>query len=174
MFHSAVGHRSRTTSDAALSGRSRRALLPVSTSTYDEPATKSTLAHAHSFSASETSTSEELESSRNASTEEILAEGAEQEGEAEGEPEVANVKRIVLRKHRSDEVPGTRSLAHQLAASCVDVDNGFWSGRLSTSKGKRNHPNVKGIEQMDPVDKVRYLSHLSLKSHTQAPVLSTM
>ena len=145
MFHSAVGHRRRTTSDVALNGRLTK---PVSTPIQDQPPAKSTLSHSYSFSAEDTPSSEDPdpEQAQNVTNEESAEGGVETAGVG------ANVKCIVLRKHRSDEVSGTRSLAHQLAASCVDVDNGFWSRRLSTSKSKRNQP--KGIE-MDVVDKVR-------------------
>ena len=130
MFHSAVGHRRRTTSDVALtrSRSAKRPVLPISSASQTPP--KSGLSHSLSFSHSGSSSS--LQEQGAASDVEAVA----TEGECESED--TNVKRVVLRKHRSDEVNGTRSLAKCLEECEADAMEGFWSRRLSTSKNKKH------------------------------------
>lgn len=172
MFHSAVGHRRRTTSDVALSARfAKRPASPISSTSTSTPAQAqptSALAHAYSqsFDDSTNSSSSSQEQDPCVSNDEV-EDGGQGEGEEEEEEE-ENVKRVVLRKHRSDEIPGTRSLAQCLARSEVDAMNGFWSRRVSTSKNKRN-ATAKAREQQAPSDQlVAKVCLLSLISPTTA------
>lgn len=174
MFHSAVGHRRRTTSDVALSAArfAKRPASPISststsTSAQAQPTSALAYAHSQSFDDSTNSFSSSQEQDPCVSNDEV-EDGGQGEGEEEEEEEEENVKRVVLRKHRSDEIPGTRSLAQCLARSEVDAMNGFWSRRVSTSKNKRN-ATAKAREQQAPSDQlVAKVCLLSLISPTTA------